>query len=334
MAVIKAKAEKVVSIGLAIMQRQLVSPFISQRISGDAFKGAKNDTISVNVGGLRAKARDYEWRTRTAPIVMDDIEGEGKMAFKLDTHVYSATGLTLEQMTLDEISLVNDVVGPQAEAVAADLEAKVLAKFATIPWKREVPSFTSGDDPHLVALEAKRLLDADKVAPLSGRAYLVGSNVAAAWLASDRLTRYDSTGQEGSPALRDAIIGRLSGAPVITLLEVDPDFVWYGRPSALQIVNVAPDIPRGATAGARLARNGFAGTWIADYDANFARDRSMFHAFAGMTDVRDERDANGDLLDPTGDNYATAKNVRGVKMTFVPGANGGAVWTGTPPATP
>lgn len=328
MAVIKAKSEKVVRMALAIMERNLVSPYLSFRVpdAGRVFNGAKDDTVTLQVGGLRAIARDYEWRTRTNPIVMDDIQGEGGMAFKLDRHVVSATGLTLEQLTLDEIGLVEDVVGPQAEAVAAKLEAHVLAKFATIPWKRTL-SFDQADDPHLVALEAKRLLDADKVAPMTGRAYLVGSNVAAAWLASDRLAKYDSTGQTGTPALREAIIGRLSGAPVVQSLDLDPNFVWYGHPSALAVANVAPVVPRGATTGTRaISRAGFAGTWIMDYDPSFARDRSVFHAFAGLTDVRDERDANGDLLDPEGDDYATAKNVRGIGMTYTPSGTG-AVFT-------
>lgn len=329
MAVIKAKAQKVIQIALATMERELLSPYISTRLPDGAFVGAEGDTVTMNIGGLRAKARDYEWRTRTNPIVMDDIEGAGKIAFKLDKHVVSATGLTLEQLTLDEINLSEDVVGPQAVAVADDLEAKTIAKWASIPWKRSVPTFTAGDDPLLVAAEARRLLDADKVAPRQGRVFLIGSNVEAAWITSDRLSKYDSTGQEGTPALRDAIIGKLVGAPVISHPSVDPDFAAYVHPSALAIANVAPVIPTGAKAGARgVSRGGFAGTWLIDYDPNFARDRSVFHAFAGFTDIRDERDANGDLLDPTGDNYATAKNVRGVKMTFDPGTSGGSVFTG------
>ena len=48
-------------------------------------------------------------------------------------------------------------------------------------------------------------------------------------------------------------------------------------------------------------------------------------SFAGLTDIRDERNSQGDLLDPDGSDYATAKNVRGVKITFDPGADGGSV---------
>lgn len=325
MAVIKAKADKLIRLALPIMERNLVSPYLCTRVPDGVFTGAKNDTVTVHIGALRAVARAYEFRTRTAPIVMDDIEGEGGIAVKLDTHTVSATSLTLEQLTLDEINLVTDVIGPQAEAVAAQLEAATLAKFAAIPWKRTL-AITGAMDPLKVAVEARRLLNADKVAPDSGRVFLIGSNVEAAWLASDRLSRYDSTGEQGTPALRDAIIGRLAKAPVVSLMELNPDFIWYGHPSALVLATVAPVVPGGAAQGKQgISRLGFAGTWLQDYDPNYARDRSMFHAFAGLTDIRDERKANGDLLDPTGAGYALAKNVRGVGITFTPTVAGGSV---------
>jgi hypothetical protein len=329
MAVIKVMPQKVVQLALAIVERNVVSPWLSTRWPDGTFTGTLGDTVNINIGQLRAKARDYEFRTRTGPIVMDDIVGGGKIQAKLDKHVVSATGITLEQLTLDEIKLMEEVVGPQALAVADDLEAKTLAKFQTIPWKREF-AITADHDPLRVVAEARRQLDADKVAPRAGRVFLIGSDVEAAWIVSDRLSRYDSTGQTGTPALRDAIIGRLAGTPVVALPDLPSDFVWYGHPSALMVANVAPVVPTGAHTGKQgVSKNGFAGTWIADYDSSYARDRSMFHSFAGFTDIRDERDAKGDLLDPTGDAYATAKNVRGVGITAT-GFDGGVLTAPAP----
>lgn len=316
MAVIKVKPEKVVQLALAIMQRNLVSPLLTTRLPDRTFVGAtEGDTVTVKIGEAIAVARNYEWRTRTGPIVMDDIGGGGKLAVKLDTHSYSATSITLEQLTLDEIELVNDVVGPQAEAVAKDLEAKVLAKWATIPWKRTM-AITQASDPLKVVAEARRLLDADKVAPRAGRVMLIGSDIEANWIVSDRLSKYDSVGQEGTPALREAIIGRIAGTPIITVPELDPQFIWYGSNSAMVMANVAPAVPAGAHVGRQgINSNGFTATWLADYDSPYARDRSMVHTFSGLTDIRDERNADGSLKDPTGTGYATAKNVRGVKIT-------------------
>lgn len=327
MAVIKTKPQKVVAFFLGMLERELIAPFVVTRVGQDFFKGTENDTVTLRVSGLRAVARDYEFRTRTAPIVLDDIAGEDKIDVKLDTHCYSATALTDEQMTLDEINFATEVLGPQVEAVTGRLEAKVVAGLRAAAVRHTI-SFGDGVDPHLIAIEARRLMSSEKVAPYSGRAFLIGSDIAANFLASDRLSRYDSTGQEGSPALREAIIGRLAGAPVVVHEGLDPDEGYYLHKSGLVLGNVAPVVPQGATAGRTgISRNGFAVRWIQDYDPNFLRDRSVVSSFAGVNDVRDERDLTDGTILPDdyvpavadgGDGVAVTgpRNVRIVKLDF------------------
>lgn len=320
MAVIKAKADKVVPFFLGLMERDSILPFAVTRVAQDFFNGAKNDTVTLRTNALRAVARDYEFRTRTAPIVMDDIAEESTgIAVKLDTHVYSATALTDEQMTLDDINFAQEVLAPQVAACTDRLEAKVANALATAPFASTI---TMGDtsDPHLIAVEARRLLDSFKVAPRAGRVFVIGSNIEAHFLASERLSRYESVGQEGTPALREAIIGRMAGTPVIVSNGIDPNSGFYIHPSALVLGNVAPVVPQGATAGRTgISRKGFAVRWIQDYDPQFLRDRSVVSSFAGITSVNDERDANGNVIV---DNPATTgtveapRNVRGVKITF------------------
>lgn len=323
MAVIKTKAEKVVEFFLALVERELLTPMLVTRVADDAFEGAKDDKVTLKVRGLRAIARDYEWRTRTAPIVMDDIQGEDSITIQLDTHVTSATALTLEQLRLDDIGFVTDVLQPQVDAVTLRLESKVVSAFQTLPFKRSI-DITADTDPHLVGVEARRLLDADKTAPRAGRFFLIGSDVEAAWLASDRLSKYDSTGLEGTPAVRDAIIGKLAGAPVVSSLALPADFAVYYHKSAMVLGNVAPYVPEGAKKGGTGRRNGFAATWIQDYDPSFARDRSLVHSFAGVNSIQDERqltgDNAGDIL-PEGDPNRGVKNVRGIKINFTGGGS-------------
>lgn len=319
MAVIKAKPEKIVPFFLGMMERESILPFAVTRVAQDFFNGAKNDTVTLRTGGLRAVGRDYEWRTRTAPIVLDDIDSdETGIAVKLDTHCYSATALTDEQMTLDEINFAQEVLAPQVAAVTDRMEAKVANALATAPFA-DTLSFGDAADPHLIAIEARRLLDSHKVAPQAGRVLIVGSNIAAHFLASDRLSRYDSTGQEGTPALRDAIIGRLGGSPVITAMGIDPNAGFYIHKSALVLGNVAPVVPSGATTGRTgISRKGFAVRWIQDYDPNYLRDRSVVSSFVGVTSVNDERDANGNVIvdDPATAAVEAPRNVRGLRLTF------------------
>lgn len=336
MAVIKAKPKKLVDWFIPLLQRELISPFLAYRVSGDQFKGAKGDTVVLKVKGLKAKTREYDFRGRTAPIVLDDILGGYELPFKLNKHVYSATGLEDEHFTLDDVAFMEEVVRPQVSSIAADFETRTVTAFRALSFKHTLTALLS-DDPHLVALEAKRLMDSEKVAPRTGRYFLVGSDVAANWLASDRLSKYDSTGQVGTPALRDATIGKLANSPVVEHSELDPAEAYYVHNTGLAVASVAPSMPRGVSAGAYASANGLSVRVIQDYDANYLRDRCISSMFLGVNEIRDERGgANKDewifeegevdtddyaaygITDPATQIVAagTRKNVRAVKLTL------------------
>lgn len=294
MAVRKLKAKKQIEFFLPMLERELIAPFVVTTIGGDNFKGAKGDTVTLKVRGLKAKARDYDFRGRTGPIVLDDIgPTAGGIPVKLNKHVYSATGLEDEHFTLDEVDFAREVLLPQVEAVVEDIEGKVVTGFRNLNFKHTL-DITADDDPHLVSIEARRLMDSEKVAPASNRVHFIGTDIAAAWLASDRLSLYTSTGQEGTPALRDAIIGTLGGSPVVVHNGLDPAEGYYMHKSGLILGNVAPAVPQGAVAGRTgISKRGIAVRWIQDYDANYLRDRSVVSSFAGVNDVRDERNPDG-----------------------------------------
>lgn len=295
MAVKKLKARKQINFVLPMVEQQLILPYVMTVLGNDFFDGAKGDTVMLKVtDGSIATARDYDFRGRTGPIVLDDIyQTGGQLPVKLTTHVVSATGLELEHWTLDDINFAKEVLQPQAKAVVDRIEGKALAGFRSLHPKHEI-DFDASDDPHLISIEAKRLLDSDKVAPYSGRVHLIGTDLAAAWLASDRLSLYTSTGQSGTPALRDAIIGTLGGSPVIVHNGLNPAEGYYMHSSGLVLGSVAPAVPMGAVLGdSGVGQRGIRATWIQDYDANYARDRSMVHSFLGVNEIRDERRSDG-----------------------------------------
>jgi hypothetical protein len=325
-AVRKVKAKKQINFALPMLQRQLIAPLVTTMIGGENFKGALGDTVSLKVTeGSIATAREYDFRGRTGPIVLDDIfQTGGNFPVKLNTHLYSATGLEDEHFTLDDINFATEVLAPQVTAVAEKMEKKTVAAFRNLSFKHTI-TVDAADDPHLTALEAKRLMDSEKVAPGAGRFYLVGTDVAAAWLASDRLSKFESTGETGTPALRDAIIGRLSGSPVIEHNGLNPDEAYYFHSSGLLVANVAPVVPRGATAGVSgISKLGYGLRWIQDYDANYLRDRSIVSSFYGVNEVRDERDADGNWIIEVGefddDQLSVMKNRDG--SAVVPAAIG------------
>lgn len=290
MAVIKAKPEVFMPFLFQLAEREMVLPLLTTRVAESNFIGARGDTVTMRVGGgFRTRARKYDFRSRTSPIVLDDIsEDSNAIAITLDTHTYSATGITDEQATLDDLDWTREIIQPQAEAVAADLEIDVLTAFNGLRYKHNL-TFADGDDPYLFLVEANRLMNLEKVIPSGGRTWLMGTNVAASVLKSDRITRFDSAGASNTTALREATIGNLAGTNIVVSQAVDPDWSVINHKSTLVLGSVAPRVPRGASAGARVTNSGFAFRWIADYDSNFLQDRSIVSAFSGITPVYDER---------------------------------------------
>lgn len=324
MAVQKVKAKKQAQFALPMVEKQLVLPLLLTIVGKDNFTGARNDTVNFKLkDGSIATARDYDFRGRTGPIVLDDIfQTGGNIPIRLNTHVVSATGLEDEHFTLDDINFATDVLAPQVTAVVDRVEAKALTAIRSATSIKHTVAFGGDVDPHLVAVESKRLMDSEKVAPYSGRVFVVGNDIAAAFRASDRLSMYDSVGLAGTPALRDAVIGQLSGSPVVEHNGLEPDEGYYLHGTSFVLANAAPDVPRGAVTGnAGLSKRGVAVRWIQDYDANYLRDRSIVSTFLGVNEIRDERDANGNWIVEEGefdaDELAVMRNADGSEVVPV-----------------
>jgi len=338
-AVQKVKAKKQAQFALPMVEKQLILPLLLTIVGKENFSGAKNDTVNFKLkDGSIATARDYDFRGRTGPIVLDDIyQTGGNIPVKLNTHVVSATGLEDEHFTLDDINFATDVLAPQVTAVVDRIEAKALTAIRGTTSIKHTVTFDDTDDPHLVAVESKRLMDSEKVAPYSGRVFVVGNDIAAAFRASDRLARFDSTGLAGTPALRDAVIGSLSGSPVIEHNGLNANEGFYFHGTSFVLANAAPEVPRGAVTGdSGISRRGVSVRWLQDYDANYLRDRSIVSTFIGVNEIRDERDSLGNWIVETGEfdsdelavmknndgsavvpvAVGTRKNVRIVKLAF------------------
>jgi hypothetical protein len=308
------KPEVIVSQGLGLLQRELILPRLVQRYGKADFRGAKNDTINIKIPSILT-AREYEWRTRTAPIEFDDLE-ETTIDVKLDKHPYSAVAITDEELTLDIESWGFQVARPQIRAVAEKLEGYIATRMQTsgaggTDYKNTV-TYTADADPESHAfydalVDARQKLNEENI-PQGGRVVVLGANVEAAALkGSSHLLKANEAASDS--VLREAILGRIAGFTVIGgVNSVDPDFAVAFHPTAFAFANVAPDVPEGAAAGAGLVFEGLAMRWIRDYDAPYLRDRSVYSAFAGTASVEDERDDEGAL---------TGKNVRAVEIEFV-----------------
>lgn len=303
MAINVLKGKQIAAMALGLLERQLVIPRLMTRYGRADFVGQEGDTVTIRVQAV-AVAREYEWRTRTNPIVMDDLT-ERAITIKLDKHPYHATAITDEQMTLDIMDFGKQVLRPQIRAVAVKLEgygvsAITGAAYGTAQTVAGAAGTRDGEA-FGVMVDARTVLDRNEV-PDEDRVAVLGANVANRFLKDKQINRVNNSGTDD--ALRRALIGNLAGFDTFTSNAIPPDEAYAFHPSAFALANVAPVVPDGASAGGTMELDGLALRWIKDYDVNFARDRSFVSSFAGSAATLD-----GEVPAATVNNKALTANV-------------------------
>lgn len=272
--------ETIVRASLGLLAREIVLPRLVFTDAQADFSGQVGDTITIRVPAT-ATARDYEFRTRTAPIVVDELNETG-VPLALDKHPYHATAVTDEQLSLDIRSFGEQVLAPQTRAVAERIEGYIAGAMTAATYATTVPFVEGTDDPYLVAVACRKALNKASV-PFGGRTLLLGADVDAAFLASDKLVKVNESGSNS--ALREASLGRIAGFDVVTSNSIPATEAYAFHRTAFAFVSVAPVVPDGVTFGRGETYQGLGLRWIRDYDSNFMRDRSVVSAFAGATAI-------------------------------------------------
>lgn len=307
------KAEQVIAQMLGVLERDTVlAQFVWRDIPDGAFKGAKNDTVSLKVPAYTTA------RTRTlrggAAIVVDELD-ETKVDVTLDAHVYKAIGVSDEEMTLDIMDFGQQVTAPAMSSVVRKVDDAIGTEMgAATP---EVTVSLDPDDPYLGLVDARIALNNHSV-PASQRYLAVGSSIEAAILKSDRLSKFEQSGS--SDAMREAVIGRIAGFTAVSAPGLDPDLAIAAHKTAFVLSLVAPIVPQGASWGETRSYKGMSLRVLRDYDPTGSSgpvDRLLTDTFmgTGVTLDRGTLDADGRFL-PSVDGTDTPILVRAVSCTL------------------
>jgi hypothetical protein len=293
------KADQIVEAAVLLLQREIVLPRLVWRQPDAAFSGALDDTITLRVPAVRT-ANTRTMRSNTALSASDLTET--KVPVKLDTHVYDLLNIRDEELTLDIRDFARQVLNPQMRAVAEGMEDVIATTLEAVTWAAAPVPFVEGtDEPYDVAVDAAKALNVLDV-PRSERFLVLGANVEAAFLKSDKLSKVNESGTDS--ALREATLTRVAGFTVVGSNAIDADKAFAFHRTAIAFGNVAPALPEGATMKARVATEGLALRYLRDYNPTNATgpvDRSLVDAFVGAASVDDENDAT---------------NHRGVEIAF------------------
>jgi hypothetical protein len=311
MANVMIKAERIVSVGLGLLERELTIPSLVWRNAGGDFAGAKDDTISLRLPAY-ATARTRALRsgsTRTR-----DSLAERKVDITLDTDIYKDIRITDEELTLDIESFGTQVLNPVVAAIARKAEDLIVTEMTGATYEHTLEF--SNADPYATAVAARAKLN-DSFVPLSGRAMVVGSSLESAFLLSDRFVRADAIGPSAATAVRESMIGRVAGFDVYTSPAIAPDEGYAFHKSAYVMSTRAPVVPAGAPYGASASSEGFSIRVVRVLDSETIEDILATDLWVGTNVVTDNGAITNGRFEPSEDptdSGASDLFVRAVKI--------------------
>jgi len=336
MANVFEKPEKFAATALGILKKEIKGAgLFSLKLGKSDFAGAKNDTVSIKRPPI-LRAYDAGFRSRNARVISDIVQS--KIQVTLTRFPASEVALSPEEETLDEVNYVSDVQAPQVRALVEDFDETIAATLAGADFVYEVTYDPNAGE---ASAAAAKVSDARKVAsrarkyfqdahvPLAGRYWLVGSAVAESIRDTTKLLDVDTSGLP--EALREGVVGKLSGFMIVEWDSLDEDESYFAHSTAVALATVAPVVPNGAKAGASIAAQGLAVTQIWDYDPSDKSDHSTVHTFTGANVVEDpEIGPDGNIL--LVDGQPQMEFVRAIKVIYIPvgetdSGNGSAVYT-------
>jgi hypothetical protein len=244
-------------------------------------------------------------------ITTDDLT-ETSVDVTLNTHVYKAVGVSDEDLTLGIRDFGAQVMAPAIGAVGRGIEDVLSAAIDGATYQTWLD--LNDTDPYLTFLKARIALNNARV-PLTGRFLAVGSAIEEKILASDRLSKFDTSGS--SDAMREAVIGRIAGFTAVSCPGIEPDTAIAAHESAFPLAVVAPSVPSGASWGASMTEpySQMAIRVLRDYDVTNVKDRLLVDCFVGVGVAKDKGTLDGSGRF-TPDSTQAAILVRAVKITI------------------
>lgn len=268
-------AKGISSVAIELLVRTMVLPMTVVRIPGDEFSGSNGDSITVRVPNPQ---QALEQATRGATITYDTLtELTADVTLK---HLYNATRVTDEDMSLSIEQFAVQVTQNQVQAVATAAEDTLSLEFDNLTPNASIAN--DGSDIKDRVLEARETLGKADV-PAGERWLAVSPEVATFMLSIEEFSRFDAMGD--ATALREAMLGRIFGFNVVESNALAAGTAVAYHRTGFAFANRTPVMPRGANDSATANSQGVGLRQIFQYDPDVLSDASVVSTFAGATVV-------------------------------------------------
>lgn len=272
-------AKQVSRLAVGLLTRDLVLPMTVARIPGSEYAGSNGDTVTVRVPQPGVARRQ---ETPGSAIDYDDIS-EVPVDVTL-SHLYHATKITDEQLSLEIEDFGVQVTSVQSSAVATGGEDELADAMNAMP--ADIVIADDGSDIETAVLQGRTLLGRAHV-PGTERWMAASPEVAAMVMSRPNLSFADAAASDS--ALREAIIGRYRGFQVVETPALDEGTAMLYHRTGFAFANRVPVVPRGAAASATATSGGIGLRHIFQYDPNTLSDASVISTFAGASLVDADR---------------------------------------------
>jgi hypothetical protein len=272
-------ATRISRAAIALLTRTLVLPMTVTRLTGSEFAGDNGDTITVRVRQPRtAQVQATPGATITPTPIL-----ETPVTVTL-THLYDATRITDESLSLEVEDFGAQITQPQVAAVATGGEDELAGAMNALAVDASYSS--TANEVEEAVLSAREALGTADV-PVGGRWLAVSPAVATDMLKLDKFSRVDASGDDS--ALRDAILGRIYGFTVVESNALTAGTAVAYHNSGFVFGNRSPVAPRGAADSATATEGGIGLRQIFQYNAGILSDESVISTFAGASLVDADR---------------------------------------------
>ncbi len=268
------------ALAIELLRRQLVLVGTVARIPGQEYGGPSGGTVTIRVPQPRT-AKEQE--TPGATIEYSDVE-EVPVNVKL-RHLYDATRVTDEDLSLSLQSFGMQVLNPQIAAVALGGEDELADQMngldpdPDIEWDLE--------DPEETVLQIREKMG-DEDVPAGDRFMAVSTDIARSLLSVDKFSRADARGS--TTALEKAIIGELYGFVFVESSGIEKGSAVAYHASGFAFGNRPPVPPGGGADSTTASDGGVSLRHILMFDPNRLATASVVSVFVGASVVPEDEE--------------------------------------------
>lgn len=290
-------ASSVSSLAVQLLVRSLTLPRTVLRLQGRDISAPSGGTTTIRVPLPREAQVQTTPGAEVTPIDIDEDEAELSVV-----HVFDASRITDEDLTLSIEDFGRQVLAPQVAAVATRAEDELSDELNDLPADLSFPAdpATLDDeewrrDMEDRVLEAGEILD-DSDVPSDSRFFAVSASVARRLLRIDKFTASNQRGDGGS-ALEGATLGRLGGFEFVKSTGLTAGEAAAYHRSAFGFAMLPPMAPSSGTS-ATATEQSLSVRWVRQWNPSRLSEESVVSVFAGATAIDLDRVVKLDTAAP------------------------------------